>query len=294
MASLSQLEYALAVQKYGHFSKAAKECHITQPSLSMQIQKLEEELDLIIFDRGKKPVKVTSRGKKVLTQARVILREFEKLKTFSHVDDGQPQGRLNLAVIPTLSPYIIPLFINEFSKKYPLVELYIEEYQTEEILELLDTDKIDAGLLVTPLKDHRFIERTLFYEPFYLYLSKDHPLLKKKIVKQSELESDDIWLLDEGHCFRNQTLSVCNRKGIDSKTVLENIHFQSGSLETLKNLVRRKRGYTLLPELATQGLSSSEKKNLIRSFAPPTPSREVSLVHSRAFYKEQILDALEE
>jgi LysR family hydrogen peroxide-inducible transcriptional activator len=289
--TLTQLEYVVAVNKHRHFGKAAKECHVTQPTLSMQLQKLEEELGVILFDRSKSPILPTSEGDKVVKQAQVVIKEYKRINTILEDSIGEISGRFRLAVIPTLAPYVIPLFAKKFADLYPKVELVIEEFKTEEIIDLLDREEVDAGILVTPLNESSLIERVLFYEPFHLFVSQDHDLFKKKKVKESELSDESLWLLNEGHCFRAQVLKVCsmNFDGGNYK----NLRFESGNLETLKNLVVQSSGYTLLPHLATLDLSSTRKK-MVREFSRPVPTREVSIVYGRTFLKEKVIDALEE
>ncbi len=289
MPTLTQLEYIIAVHKHKHFARAAEECHVSQPSLSAQIQKVEEELNTIIFDRSKKPVLTTSKGEQLVAQAKNVLREHKKLFDIT-VADGFLSGEFHLGVIPTLSSYIIPLFIETFSRKHPNVKLKISEYKTEDIVQRLYEDELDGGLLVTPLHDDKIIERTLFLEPFYVFASDDHELAHRKYVKDDDLDGSSVWLLNEGHCLREQVIKVCSLK--HQNQVLKNITFESGNLETLKNLIRQSRGYTLLPYLATLNLSREEKNNNLVRFTKPVPTREVSLVHSRSFLKEKIIDAL--
>lgn len=291
MPTLTQLEYIVAVQKLKHFGRAAKECNVSQPSLSAQIQKVEEELGVTIFDRSKKPVMVTEKGHQLIDQAKRVLLEHKKLLGIQASDEVL-SGSFHLGVIPTLSAYIIPLFLENFAKKYPKVQLTIGEYQTNEIVNKLYDDEIDGAILVTPLYDGQIIERSLFFEPFYAYVSKDHELAKRKFVKDSDLDANTVWLLDEGHCFRDQVIRLCSFK--EKNQVLKNVTFQSGNLETLKNLVLRGRGYTLLPHLATLNISKAERQHHLKKFVKPIPTREVSLVHSRSFLKEEILKALEE
>ncbi len=291
MSTITQLEYVLAVDRERHFGKAAQACHVSQPSLSSQVQKLEEELGVVIFDRSKKPILVTEAGKEIIAQAKIIVREHSKLESVADGTSLEPKGDFHLAVIPTLAPYLIPLFVSEFSKKYPKVYLKISEYKTEDIIKLLSNDEIDAGILVTPLEDERVIERHLFFEPFYAYASCGHELLKKKALNEGDLLSSDLWLLEEGHCFRDQVLKICSLE--HKNKVLKNVEFSSGNLETLKNLVRRSEGYTLLPELAVLELEDKEFKKHIRKFKKPAPTREVSLVHSRFFLKESVIESME-
>lgn len=292
MPSITQLEYILAIDQFRNFSKAAKFCHVAQPSLSIQVAKLEDQLDLIVFDRSKKPLLPTEEGVHLLKQARVIINEYKKL--FLVKDQGtELRGEFKLAIIPTLAPYLLPLFLEKFTEKHPKVKLILEEMKTENILEALAKDRIDAGLLVTPLKEDQIIERVLFYEDFYLYASEDHPILKKKKVNNSDIDQDGLWLLEEGHCFRDQVQHVCQLKK-KRKSEKRNISFESGNLETLIQIINKGKGFTLLPHLTAANLSKKEKDLHLRPFSTPIPSREVSLVSSRIFYKEKYLDALEE
>lgn len=292
MASITQLEYLKAVDKWGHFGRAARACNVSQPTLSVQVQKLEEELGVIVFDRTKKPIILTEVGKEILTQVVLILKEHKKLYSLATLGAVEPRGEFHLAVIPTLAAHLIPMFVVEFSKKYPKVNLKINEYKTEDIIRLLVEDEIDAGLLVTPLGDDRLLERHLFFEPFYTYVSEQHILNKKKYITEEDLNTEGLWLLEEGHCFRDQVLKICSKE--KKKSVLNNIELSSGNLETLKNLVKQNCGYTLLPELAVNSLSKEELSTHIRKFKKPVPTREVSLVYSRSFLKVGIVNALEE
>ena len=289
--TITQLEYVLAVDRYRHFGKAAKACNVTQPTLSMQLQKAEEELGVILFDRSKNPILPTDEGTQIIVQARSVLREYKKIFNIIDAAKNEVRGEFRLAVIPTLAPYVIPLFAGQFVQKYPDVNLTIEEFKTEEIIELLGRDEIDAGLLVTPIQGENFIERVLFHEPFSVFASKDHALLNKTKIKDKDLNTSDVWLLNEGHCFRQQMLNLC--KISKDQGQHDNLKFESGNLETLKNMVLSSSGYTLLPHLAVLNLSKEELKH-VREFHNPIPTREVSLVHNRIFLKEKIISALEE
>lgn len=285
--TLTQLDYVLAVEKFRHFKKAAESCHVTQPTLSMQLQKLEDELEIIIFDRSKSPVLVTKEGDDFIRQARVVQREYLRLLDVAKSGETEVSGAFRLGVIPTLSPYIIPLFVEGFQKEYPGVDLTIEEMKTEDIVIALDKDELDGGLLVTPLGEDGLIERVLYYEKFQLFFNPGHELLKKKKVKEVDLDSKEVWLLNEGHCFRSQVLKICGLKKNKRQSL-----FESGSLETLRNMVMKTSGYTIIPEMALEGLPTNQRK-LTREFCKPIPTREVSLVYSRSFYKEKIINALE-
>lgn len=290
MPTLTQLEYIIAVDEAKNFSRAAKEMHVSQPSLSAQVQKVEAELDIIIFDRSQKPIITTEQGKQVIEQAKKTLREHRKIFDIRN-DSGELSGDFHLAVIPSLAAYTLPLFVESFADKYPKVNLKISEYKTWDMVKGLYDDQVDAGLLVTPLYDDKIIERVLFYERFFVFASKNHELYKRKYIEEKDLDTKSVWLLEEGHCFRDQVIKVCSLSR--NKNVHENISFESGNLETLINLIRRGRGYTLLPELATMNLPKEELENNIIKFKKPVPTREVSLVHSRTFLKQDIIDALE-
>lgn len=292
--TITQLEYVLAVEKFKHFGKAARACSITQPTLSMQLQKLEDELGIVIFDRSKNPILHTEAGNKIIEQAKITVREFKKIYSLIHDMKAEVSGDFNLGVIPTLAPYLIPLFAKIFSDNYPKVNLQIEEFKTEDIIYLLKEDKIDAGLMATPLTGEDLIERTLFYEPFLIYASKAHPLLEKEKIKESDLKRDDIWLLNEGHCFRQQILNFCHlsKATANKNRPNGNLKFESGHIDTLLNMLKANNGFTFIPKLAYNQLSQSEK-NLTREFQNPQPTREISLVHNRIFLKEKIIDSLE-
>lgn len=280
--TITQLEYAIAVYKMKNFVAAAKECHISQPTLSMQLKKLEEDLGYALFDRSKTPVLVTDKGELFIKQALVVIHEYKKL---THLDNNRIlEGELKIGVIPTLAPYIIPLFLKDFLKTYPKVQLTLHELQTETIIEKLLRDELDGAILATPLKDSRLIERVLFYEPFYPYISTNHPLYKEKKIHPDDIPAKDLWLLDEGHCLRTQILRYCS-----TAKNKKNIQFTGGSLETLIKLVDEGLGITILPHLATEKV----KKDRLKEFTPELPTREISLVAARTFYKEKLLDALE-
>lgn len=289
--TITQIEYILAVDKFRHFGKAAKASAVTQPTLSMQLQKAEEELGVVIFDRSKNPILPTDEGRQIIEQARSVLREYKKIFAIIDANKKEVRGEFRLGVIPTLSPYLIPLFAGYFVEHYSDVKLTIEEFKTEEIIELLSRDEIDAGLLVTPIEGENFIERVLFHEPFSVFASDNHPLLKKTKIRDKDLDVSDVWLLNEGHCFRQQVLNLC--KVSRDQSIHDKLKFESGNLETLKNMVLSSHGYTLLPQLAVHNLSKDELTH-VREFHAPIPTREVSLVHNRIFLKEKIITALEE
>jgi LysR family transcriptional regulator, hydrogen peroxide-inducible genes activator len=289
MATLTQLEYLVAVDRYRHFGKAAKACHVSQPTLSMQLHKLEEEYGLTFFDRSKQPILPTQEGLVVIEQAKTVLREVGKLDHLCRNRKNEPSGDFRLALIPTIAPYLLPLFLGPFAKHYPEVKLSIEELTTENILSALEQDRIDAAILATPLSVESLVEKPLYYEPFFLYVSQEHPMARLESINEEKLDGKDLWLLSEGHCLRNQIVRICSLRG--KPGIFPNVRFESGSLETVMHLVEQGHGYTLLPLLSTRSLSKS-RRELLKPFSRPVPSREVSLVYRRTQYKLPIIDAL--
>lgn len=288
--TLTQIEYIIAVATHKSFASAAKAINVTQPTLSMQIKKLEEELDVLLFDRTKKPIVPTSIGAEIIDQGREILRERENLFEILSASKGTLHGEFRIGIIPTLSPYLLPLFATNFLEALPDVELVIEEIKTEQIIEKLNKELLDVGILVTPLNERGILEIPLFYELFVVYTSETHPLWNKNKVAYDDLESKDLWLLQEGHCFRNQMINICKEQALDKNN---RMRFESGSLETIKRLVEHEYGYTLLPELATLDLSDSEYQH-VRNFENPQPVREVSIITRRKYVKKRMLDKLKE
>jgi LysR family transcriptional regulator, hydrogen peroxide-inducible genes activator len=284
-----QLEYVIAVASHQHFAKAAGHCFVTQPTLSMQIHKLEMELGIKIFDRSKQPVVATEAGKQVIEQARRIIAErnvlSEKVQSFK----GVLTGELKVGIIPTLAPYLLPLFITRFTKKYPDVKLTVNEITTEVLITRLREGRIDAGILVTPLNENGIKEQPLFYEELMAYVSRKNEAYQKTYVLPQDIDPNKLWLLEEGHCLRSQIVNLCELR----KASREGSHFEyeAGSIETLRRLVELNDGITILPELATLTLTNKQLE-LIRHFKKPTPMREVSIVVHRDFLKKRLIDAL--
>lgn len=289
--TLVQLGYLLAVDTYRHFAAAAEHCFVTQPTLSMQLQKLEEELGVQLFDRSKVPVRPTEVGKEVIAQARVIMAESKKLMEVVQNQKQELAGELRIGIIPTLAPYLIPLFITNFIQQYPQVRVVVQEMLTNQIVEKLNHELLDVGLLVTPLDDRSIKELPLFYETFVAYVHPSHPMAEQKRISPNELSLDEMWVLNEGHCFRSQVLNICNRGGKLAGHTGGHFDYKSGSLETLKRIVETQHGYTLLPELSVLDMAE-DKRRLVRAFKDPQPLREVSLVVHRSFLKKKLVDAL--
>jgi len=286
--TLTQLSYVVAVDTYRHFGRAAEHACVSQPTLSMQIQKLEEELGVQLFDRTKKPVLPTDIGEKVAEQARVVLREAERIRDLLAEAEATLAGDLTLGIIPTLSPYVLPLVTGTFAKRYPRISVTVREMPTRQILELLATDRLDAGLIATQEDRPGLIQRPLFTEPFVAYVSDQHRLSGNSHVSADELSASDLWLLSEGHCFRDQVLQLCGT--LEQTGPANPIRFESGSLETLRLLVDEAGGMTLLPHLATRSLGEAAAQHL-RPFSDPVPQRTVYLIYGRAYLKRALIEA---
>jgi len=289
--TIIQLEYIIAVDTFRHFARAAEHCFVTQPSLSMQIQKLEDDLGCKIFDRSKQPVIPTEIGEEIIAQARIIIHESRLIYQLIKDKKGLIEGELRIGIIPTLAPYLLPLFLQSFLIKYPDIKIKVKEMTTDIIIEKLKAGKIDVGLLVTPLQDNSIIEYPLFYEELVAYVSKTNDAYKKTYVLPADIDLKELWLLEEGHCFRSQIVNLCELK----KQNKEQSHFEyeAGSIETLRKMVELNNGVTILPEMATLDFTVKQL-NMVRHFKSPAPMREVSLVTHRNFLKKKLVAVLNE
>lgn len=288
--TLVQLEYIVAVDTYRSFVSAAEKCFVTQPTLSMQVQKLEEYLNVKIFDRSKQPIIPTEIGMQIIAQARVVLQENKKIKEIISSQQQDVIGELRIGIIPTIAPYLLPKVISAMLEKYPELKLLIWEYTTEDIIHHLKTGVIDCGILATPLVDQNISEIPVYYENFVSYISKNSKLYKKKTIDADDLEDENIWLLNEGHCMRTQVLNICRST---KNNRLQSLTYNTGSVETLIRMVDVNDGATLLPELALTDLSAKQLSK-VRYFKSPEPVREISLVTHKNFIKKRMLNALKE
>lgn len=287
--TLTQLEYIVALDTHRHFLLAAEKCFVTQPTLSMQIQKLEEELDVKIFDRTKQPVIPTEIGTMIIAQARVVLREAQMVKQLISDEKDTLAGELKIGIIPTLAPYLLPPLYKYVRENYPQINLVVKESITEEVIHELKSNRLDCGLVVTPLKDPSIKEDVLFYEELFVYVSKKNTLINKKYVLANEIDPRKLWLLEEGHCFRSQILNLCElRKSTDFQ-----FKYETGNIETLKRMVDKSDGITILPELAVMEFNKPQLK-LVKRLKDPTPAREVSLVTHRDYIKSRLINTLKD
>ena len=288
--TITQLKYVLAVAEHQNFTKAAAHVFVTQPTLSMQIQKLEEELSILIFDRSKKPIELTEVGEKIVNQARNIVNESERMQDVVDQEKGFIGGDFRLGIIPTVMPTLLPMFLKSFIKKYPKVHLKIEELTTADIIIKLNAGHLDAAIAATPLVQEKIKERVLYFEPFVGYVPLNHRLNSKKYLDRSDLDINDILLLEDGHCFRDGVINIC--KSLKHNAAIESFQVESGSFETLIKLSNEGFGMTLLPYLNTLDIPKEEQKKYLRYFNKPSPAREVSLLYRKSELKMQIIDSL--
>lgn len=286
--TITQLKYVLAVAEHKNFTLAAEKCFVTQPTLSMQIQKIEEELSIQIFDRTKKPIQLTDIGQKIVAQAKNIVNEADRMHDIVEQQKGFVGGEFRLGIIPTVMPTLLPLFLNTFIKKYPKVKLILEELNTDEIIIRLKNGNLDAAIASTPLLEDKIKEIVLYFEPFVAYIPESHQNYEKSEITITDLNSDEILFLQDGHCFREGILSLCKNT---HKTESNKFQIQSGSFETLIKLADEGLGITLLPYLHTLDLKEKDKIKL-KHFIEPKPAREVSLIFPKTELKIQIIDAL--
>ncbi len=287
--TLTQLEYIVALDTHRHFVLASESCFVTQPTLSMQIQKLEDELGIKIFDRTKQPVIPTEVGASIIAQARTVLREAKVIQQLINEQKNTLTGELRIGIIPTLAPYLLPPLYKYMRENYPQINLVVREAITEEVIFELKNNRLDCGIVVTPLKDQSIKEDILFYEELFVYVSRKNSLSNKKYVLAKELDPSQLWLLEEGHCFRSQILNLCELR----RTTDLQFKYETGNIETLRRMVDKSDGITILPELAIMEFNKPQLK-LVKRLKEPTPAREVSLVTHRDYIKSKLIQTLKE
>ena len=285
--TLQQFEYIVALEKFRHFTKAAEHCNVTQPTLSAMIQKLEDELDVKIFDRSQQPIAPTAAGLLVIKQAKEALVQAEHIKNIVQEQKQEVAGKFTLGILPTIAPYLLPRFISVLMKKYPKLELRIAELKTHEIKRALLNGDIDAGVLadIEDLEEYNISH--LFYEQYMAYVSKSCPLYEKQLVKSSDLQNHQLCLLDEGHCFRDQMVKYCQIKSAQDSQMT----YSLGSIETFMRMVESGCGVTFIPWMAVQQLSETQKE-LVRPFAIPVPTRHLVVATNKNFIRNTILTAI--
>lgn len=282
--TLQQLEYILALDKTRHFVRAAEMCSVTQPTLSTMVQKLEDELGCLIFDRSVQPIEPTEAGKQILQQAQIILFNIRQLKEHVVSLKGGLTGTLSLAMIPTVAPYLLPKFIATFKKSFPEIALQVTELRTETIIEKLNNAEIDMAILATPLNNPKILEVPLYYEKFVAYISPGDPIYCKQELTPADMPTENLWVLEEGHCLRNQVLNFCDHK-VHTSTI------EAGSIDTLVKIVDINCGYTIIPELHIDFLTDEQKKNL-RPIVRPEATREISMIIRHDYVREGLMNAV--
>ncbi len=286
---INQLVYFIALEKHRSFSKAAEELNITQPALSLQMQKLEEELEYKLLNRNKKPFSLTTEGELFLERACKIVNLMDELHNLAIETAEEVSGYLRVGIIPTVAPYLVPLFINTLLKTYPKLHLDIIELKTDEIIRQLKRGDIDCGILATPIKNKTLLKRPLFYEKFYLYVSDKHPLYEKEEVEVEDINLNELWYLQEGNCFQNQINSICQLSAQTDKK--QHLVYRSNSIESLRRIVETKNGITFVPELATIDIPA-DLEDLIKPIAGNSPLREISMVTTEMETKKRQAEAL--
>ncbi len=286
--TITQLKYVLSVAEHKNFTVAAEHSFVTQPTLSMQIQKLEDELDTQIFNRSKKPIELTDVGVKIVEQAKIVVDESTRILDIVHQQKGFIGGEFKLGIIPTIMPTLLPMFLYNFTKKHPKVKLVIEELTTEEIIRKLSDGHIDAAIAATPLENEAIKEAPLYYEPFVGLIPNNHRLSSKNTITVDDLEIEDILLLEDGHCFKESVINLCRNHKTDNK---KGFQLASGSFDTLIKLSKEGLGMTLLPYLHTLDIPEVDKK-LLHEFEKPSPAREVSIIYHKSQLKMQLIGAL--
>lgn len=283
--TLQQLEYILALDKTRHFVRAAEMCGVTQPTLSAMIQKLEDELDCKIFDRSTHPLVPTEVGEQILQQAQVVMYNVGQLKEHVQQQKGSMSGQINLAMIPTVAPYLLPKFIATFRKDYPTVNLKVSEMRTETIIQKMHNAEIDMAILSTPLDDPKLLEVPLYYEKFIAYISPNEAIYQAPELSTNDMPLDNLWVLEEGHCLRNQVFNFCTKQVHQSST------YEAGSIDTLVKIVDINGGYTVIPELHVELLNDIQKNNL-RDIVRPEATREISMIIRNDYVREGLMNAV--
>ncbi len=285
--TLQQLEYVMAVYRHKQFAKAADDCNVTQPTLSSMIQKLEDELSVKIFDRKRQPIQPTQAGMKLIEEAWKVLNRAKKLKQTIDEERHALTGTFEVGVLPTIAPYLIPRFFPQLMNEHPEMDVRITEMKTEDMRRALRRGDIDAGILARVDGLEEMECTPLFREQFFAYVAEGDPLFEKEFIRPADLSGEYLWLLDEGHCFRDQLVKFCQLKS----AALSKKSYNLGSIETFMRIVEHGKGVTFIPQLALSQLTK-EQHRLVRPFAHPVPSREIILMTSPNFIRHRLLRML--
>ena len=288
--TIIQLEYLLAVANYGSFSLAAEKCFVTQPSLSMQVKNLEEELGVIVLDRSKKPVLPTDAGLAVIRQAKEAVQAFAMVREVVSDLQNEISGTLRLGVIPTIAPYLLHRFIPDFVRKCPKVELQIRKMMTGDIIRALDRDMLDAAIMAGGTSPEGIREEELFNDRFFAYVSTDHPLCQRSNIRIEDIDVRHLLLLSEGNCLRDQVIELCQAQ----KNIARQYSFESGSLETLMRIVDNTPNLiTIIPEMVADYIDEKHRPQ-VKTLAKGAASRKITIAVRRTYVKRSLIDALKE
>ncbi|MEG2614581.1 MAG: LysR substrate-binding domain-containing protein [Alistipes sp.] len=285
--TIIQLEYLLAVANCGSFSIAAEHCFVTQPSLSMQVKSLEEELSVILLDRSKKPVIPTEAGEVVLAQAREAIKAYNYIKESVAELKGEISGKLRLGIIPTIAPYLLHKFLPAFVRDFPKVELEISEMVTADIIEALRRDRIDAALVAGGTCGDGIVEQELFNDRFFAYVSPNNPLYERSNIRIEEIDLKDLVILSQGNCMRDQIIELCQAK----RNMPSHYTFESGSLDTLMRIVDCTACMTVIPEMAIEYIPA-EHRDRLKMLAKGATSRKIAVAVRRTYVKSSVIKAL--
>jgi LysR family transcriptional regulator, hydrogen peroxide-inducible genes activator len=284
---LKDLRYLVALADARHFGRAAEASFVSQPTLSTQLKKLEESLGIQLIERNPKQVTLTEAGEQIVARARRILEASDEVVTLARSHRDPLAGKLRLAVLPTIGPYLLPRITRDIRKALPRLELRLYEFQTAVILEKLHAGAIDVGILALPVPMDGLDSRTLYEEPFTVAMPDQHRLAKRSSIRVEDLKDETLLLLDDGHCLRDQALEVCSRVGLQEKQ-----DFRATSLETLRQMVATGAGITLLPELASQGAYGKAQGVVVRPFAKPVPSRKIGAIWRKTSVRVPAIEAI--
>ncbi|MCA5006463.1 LysR substrate-binding domain-containing protein [Sphingobacterium bovistauri] len=287
--NIQQLQYIVAIDEHRHFQRAAESCFVTPATLSMMVKKLEEELEVTIFDRSKQPISPTDIGNSIIEKAKTVLYHIKDLENTAKGNSNDMEGDIRIAVIPTLAPYLSHLFLPQLIQKYPNMRIKLYEWNTNQIVEALNHDRLDIGIAATPLGRAEIKELPVFYEKLVAYTTDENYDDNKEFIAPQDINLKKLWLLEEDHCLRAQVANLCSLKKKYGKNL--QLDFEAGSIETLLNMVNINNGITILPELAVHTLSP-QRKLCVKKFTAPIPVREISLLTYRHFIKTKLLQVL--
>ncbi len=287
--NIRDLEYLIAVDEERHFHRAAERCFVSQPTLSGQLKKLEEELGVLLVERNNRQVSMTEAGEAVVKHARTVLAEIRTIKDVANFYHDPMVGDVRVGIIPTIAPYLLPVIMPPLNKSFPQLKIWLYEYQTHVLLEKLQKAELDFLILALPIEKHEFTEMDLFREPFRLAVKKDHDLAKKKHINFGDIANQELLLLEEGHCLRGHILDVCLLAGVK-----EEGQYHATSLETLRHMVGEGMGMTLIPELAVPAKTRKADEIRYIEFSDPKPNRRIGMLYRKNSYREEAFSNISE